>query len=324
MSEAIIQALRRKYMENIGNPARQLIGGGVRGYLGLDMPQYADQLGQEAYANAQALGNAPGIGAPAGAFKAMAAAPLMVKALRNAPRSEALETARQNAVKMLGLPENNTAMDRARALGFETAPSKSTYHGARGELVGQIDPSKSDFGFHTGTLEQAENRLKAFAGPREVYPEGANVLPLMKSRYANMLRVADEGSFHADALAPQLAKKGIVSKEWAKRAVKDIEGDWKKAKEYDESLRRAMSQSDYHGIRYANAQEGAGTSYAFSDPSVLRSRFAAFDPARVNENDLLGRADPRLLGLIAAGTATGATVAALRDKKEDEKKKKDQ
>lgn len=82
MSEAIIDALRRRYMESVGNPARQLIGGGVRGYFGLDMPEYADTLGREAYANAQALGNAPGIGAPAGAFKAMAAAPLVVKALK--------------------------------------------------------------------------------------------------------------------------------------------------------------------------------------------------------------------------------------------------
>lgn len=107
MSEAIIEALRRRYMESVGNPARQLIGGGVRGYLGLDQPEYADQLGREAYANAQALGNAPGIGAPAGAFKAMASAPLMVKALRayhgsRAPDIEAFDTAGHHAQKVAG------------------------------------------------------------------------------------------------------------------------------------------------------------------------------------------------------------------------------
>jgi hypothetical protein len=268
------------------------------------------------------LGAVPVVGGVANAAnkarKGGKAAEEAVKVLRG-PRAEALETARQNAVKMLGLPENNTAMDRARALGFETAPSKTTYHGARGEIAGQIDPAKSDFGFHTGTLDQAESRLKAFARPMEVFPEGANVLPLMKSRYANMLRVADEGSFHADALAPQLAKKGVVSKDWAKRAVKDIDGDWRKAAEYDEILRRAMRENDYHGIRYSNAQEGSGTSYAFSDPSVLRSRFAAFDPAKVNDNDLLGRADPRLLAAIAAGgLGTAAAVSALRNRKKEE------
>ena len=38
------------------------------------------------------------------------------KATKALPQEKALETARQNAVKMLGLPESNTAMDRARAL----------------------------------------------------------------------------------------------------------------------------------------------------------------------------------------------------------------
>ena len=273
----------------------------VRGY------REGDYLGM-------ALGAAGMIPVVGGASRAVS------KALR-APRDEALEVARKNAVKMLGLPENNTAMDRARALGFETAPSKATYHGARGEIVGQIDPAKSDFGFHTGSLEQAENRLKAFAMPTEVYPAGANVMPLMKSKYANMLRVADEGSFHADALAPQLAKKGVVSKDWAKRAVKDIEADRSKTPEYDEILRRSVNDRGYQGIKYSNAQEGAGTSYAFSDPTVLRSRFAAFDPARINENDLLGRADPRLLAVIAGGGLTGLTVNALRNKRNEEKEK---
>jgi hypothetical protein len=224
-------------------------------------------------------------------------------------RAEALETARRNAVQMLGLPEGNTPMDRARAMGFETAPSKWTYHGSRAEINGPIDPARSDFGFHTGSVEQAEARLKAFAPPTEVFPEGANMLPLMKSRYANMLRVADEGSFHADALAPQLAKKGLIDKAKAKQMVKDIEADWKKQKEYDDILRRVVNENDYHGVVYSNAQEGAGKSYAFSDPSVLRSPFAAFDPARAKERDLLGYATPSMLSLLGLGAAGTAYVA---------------
>lgn len=83
MSEAIIQALRRKYMENIGNPAAQLIGGGVRGYLGLDAPAYADGLGMEAYRNAAAIGNTPVVGMPSMAVRAGArAAPAVAESLR--------------------------------------------------------------------------------------------------------------------------------------------------------------------------------------------------------------------------------------------------
>jgi len=40
------------------------------------------------------------------------------KATKALPQEKALETARQNAVKMLGLPESNTAMDRAKAMGY--------------------------------------------------------------------------------------------------------------------------------------------------------------------------------------------------------------
>jgi hypothetical protein len=65
-------ALIAAYQRYIGQPAAQLLGGGIRGYFGLDVPSYATDLGREAYRNAQALSNAPGVGAPAGAFKAAA------------------------------------------------------------------------------------------------------------------------------------------------------------------------------------------------------------------------------------------------------------
>lgn len=45
-----------------------------------------------------------------------------------AEREAALERARINAVKILGLPENNTPMDRARAMGYE--PDRPMYHGS--------------------------------------------------------------------------------------------------------------------------------------------------------------------------------------------------
>lgn len=68
----LLDIIQGAYMRNVGNPARQLLGGGVRGLLGFDPPEYADNLGMEAYRNAAAMGNAPGINAPVGAFKAAA------------------------------------------------------------------------------------------------------------------------------------------------------------------------------------------------------------------------------------------------------------
>lgn len=60
------------YRERIGDPFASLLGGALRGYVGLEKATYADD---EAYRTAQALGNMPGIGAPAGVVKAAMNAP---------------------------------------------------------------------------------------------------------------------------------------------------------------------------------------------------------------------------------------------------------
>lgn len=66
---ASADAAAKTYQKFIGQPTAQILGGGARGYFGLDVPAYADQLGQEAYKTGQALGNAPMVGMPAGAVK---------------------------------------------------------------------------------------------------------------------------------------------------------------------------------------------------------------------------------------------------------------
>ena len=291
----IVQALRKRanelsdaYMQNVGNPARQLVGGGVRGYFGLDAPDYADSLGMDAYRNAAAFSNVPGVGAPAGVVKAMAAAPLIAKALRAAPRKEALETARKNAVKMLGLPENNTPMDRAKAMGF----GKDVYHGTTKDFpafdTSKLGASGADAaeGVFTANNPKIANEFTWSSGSQE----GANVMPLM-------LRTSDpvKASTVLDGTTGSAAAKVLQQ---AKRA-------------------------GYDRVDFPTNMLGAeGTTQVVFDPSRIRSRFAAFDPARMNENDLLGRADPKLLAALAAGTTTAATVSALRNKREEEKKKK--
>jgi hypothetical protein len=61
----------------------------------------------------------PGGGQVGMAARSSGKAKATSKALRKAPQDSALEIARQNAVKMLGLPENNTAAERAAAMGYE-------------------------------------------------------------------------------------------------------------------------------------------------------------------------------------------------------------
>jgi hypothetical protein len=226
----------------------------------------------------------------------------------------AQEVAQKNATEMLGLPPNNTAMDRARALGFETAPSKELYHAARGDWETSIvNPAKSDLGFHVGTLEQAENRAKAFGYGGVNYGDEMNIMPLLKSKYANFLPLKDTGSFHADAIAKQLEKKKLLARGKGKQIEKAINEDWKLRKQFDQQMRDVLEQANYQGIKYKNQQEGEGTSYAFTDPSMVRSRFAAFDPARANEPDLLAAGIP--FGLL------GSTQVDLPKKQEKKPKK---
>ena len=211
--------------------------------------------------------------------------------------SKAHEIAQRNAALPieqggLGLPPNNTAMDRARALGFETAPKKELYHSSRKEWGdNNIDVSKSDLGFHIGTLEQATNRLDAF-GSRygEFDASGGNIIPILKSKYSYTLPLKDEGSFHADSVSPQLEKKKLVSKGYTKKILNDPIGDsnpreWDRI--YDEKMRDILRQNDYQGFHYNNEQEGSGKSYGIIDPSVIRSRFAAFDPMKKDSANIL-------------------------------------
>ena len=308
MDRAIIEALRKRgkgvadaYMEYVGNPARQLVGGGVRGYFGLDAPEYADALGMDAYRNAAAFSNVPGVGAPAGAFKAMAAAPLIAKALRAAPREEALETARKNAVKMLGLPENNTPMDRAKAMGFK----EGIYHGGPNDFSAFKVSDRSNV-YATDEPRIADiyaNATGRHRGLREVNA-GPNVMPLMYR--GKLIEVSDQGPSGGGWVTDNLAAAlGTEPKR---------------------NLYKEVPSKGYSGVKINEMDDlgGRQSQYVFPEPTVLRSRFAAFDPARVNENDLLGRADPKLLAAIAAGTGTAATVSALRNKREEDKKKRDE
>jgi hypothetical protein len=66
------------YNSYIGRPFASVAGGAVNGYLGFERPSFANE---EVYRTAQALGNMPVMGAPAGIFKAAANAPEVIAAL---------------------------------------------------------------------------------------------------------------------------------------------------------------------------------------------------------------------------------------------------
>lgn len=155
------------------------------------------------------------------------------------PQAQALETARQNAVKMLGLPENNTAMDRAREMGFDTPAYRGT------------------------TADEVAGKARTFVSEN---PDVAN-------QYAGYLSQFADDPKMLDAMM-KLTPNGNVMPLLVRDAAK---------------ARARTNVPDYEMILDANQ---------------ARSRFAAFDPARINENDLLaslaamGISIPMILGLL--------------------------
>jgi hypothetical protein len=300
-----------------------MVGGAARGYLGLDKPTYANE---EAYRTAQAIGNMPGFGAPAGIFKAAANAPEVIAALggllgktgvgklaqsapkMKAPQDEALEIARKNAVKMLGLPENNTAMDRAKALGFDTEAYKGMHPydpntgevwgvrngrfvpvaniGAEPEVIRSVDQSrtsKMELGGRHAGFYGGKDIANAFAGYTS---KNSAVFPVLLNMGKSQEVFKGAGK-HAGAF------------QFERPAAMNDNLD-----EYKRFQRAFLADSPSSGAVIRDTVD-EGTIFIPKEGKQVRSRFAAFDPARVNENDLLGQADPRLLALIAAGTGGG-------------------
>ena len=204
------------------------------------------------------------------------------------PQEQALETARQNAVKMLGLPENNTAMDRARALGFDTELLHGTTNdfrkfaeSTRHSTYATQDPAIADI------YANATGRHKAL---REINA-GPNVIPLVGR--GKLLETSDyrngSGGWMQNNMADAL---GVEAKR---------------------GLTKELPAHGYDGAKVTmDDLGGSQTQYIYPDPKVLRSRFAAFDPARVNENDLLGKADPALLAALGIGTGAALTDEDVR------------
>jgi len=170
-----------------------------------------------------------------------------IKPLSKTQFDIANEMAQKNAVEVLGLPPNNTAMDRAKALGYEIP----AFRGVR-EEVKKLSPVT----YSTNLPEGAA----MYAGGET----GANVMPLL-IRSKNPYVAKDYGDI------------GLFSEKKA--------SDLKKLG-FDSAM---FSQPQKNALDYIE--------YVSIDPSKARSKFAAFDPKRINEPDLLAAGLP--LGLLA-------------------------
>lgn len=237
------------------------------------------------------------------------------------PQAEALEKARKNAVKMLGLPENNTPMDRAKALGFDA----NIFHGSAKTAPKRI----YEDGMYLGTVEPELRDLTHVVAGKGGGEGGA----LFGSDSAGIARgYAMPNKEQAGAMYPMMVRsQDFAEAGFTKPMPKENTGKWfDELDRFNRSLDRTKNRyfrdqineataSGKGGVVFRNTEDAAidagivepSDIYAVVNAPV-RSRFAAFDPARINENDLLGRADPLLLGLLGLGA--GGAAYYNRDK----------
>ena len=247
---------------------------------------------------------------------------------------KAQEVAQKNAVEMLGLPEGNTAMDRAKALGFNV--DEPVYHGTS-ESYSKIDPSK------LGNVTKSLSAKKAFwavDNPKtaegyanygamdakvndlitksQVTEVGAThpIFPISATEKTKRLKLADDLMNQAQKLEQEFMKNPnqgqnimplLVSKD--KQAVLDASGN--KFMDFQDEMHNLLDdaiENKYPTVKIKNLSDeidfsnyNPATHYGILEPGAVRSRFAAFDPK------LTGAA------AIAAGTAS-ADLLANEDK----------
>jgi hypothetical protein len=192
------------------------------------------------------------------------------------PQQEALDTAQRNAALPveqggLGLPKDNTPEMRAEAMGFDINTIR--YHGSDKD-ISAFDPAKfgkNDQGWYgRGITTDTDPEIASGYANYNEAENGQAVYPLLtRGKYMDW----PEGQ------QPFASAKDSI------QGTKDIQG------------------LGYQGTRMTNDRDlygntpQIGTEQVTFNPANVRSRFAAFDPMRKNEADILAGVLP--LGLLA-------------------------
>lgn len=255
------------------------------------------------------------------------------------PQEEALKLAQQRAALPvekggLGLPANNTAADRAKAMGFDT----QTFHGSPNPYIEEFDPNMA--GVNTGNT--FDNNIFSTSSPESAagyalnwkyYRNTIKNSPEFKSitreenslinkigdlreagndkGVANIKARLDEltqqkTNIYNDFMAGRLGSEGSSVYPLMVRSEDFLPyeaagANWMRA---NRPAIDAAEQAGYSGAVIKNVKDNAGANlgtiadvHATTDPSLFRSRFAAFDPFRRNAAiaAAMGVAAPNLL-----------------------------
>jgi len=182
-------------------------------------------------------------------------------------------------------------MARAREMGL----TKNVYHGT----PRPIDKfEERGLGIHVGTKGQADSIIKH--GPTakivsgQEYAPNSSVMPLV-TKNGKYLELEDPGShlWDANELLSQLA--WVKTKDFPDGITLNFKDKFNPT--LDE-IRMGLMEKGYDGISYKNIIEGNGRdrSYIIFNPKNIRSKFAAFDPAKSDSPNLLAAGGNRKAG----------------------------
>jgi len=256
-----------------------------------------------------------------------------------APRDEAMRIAQQNAAKPvseggLGLRPDNTPMERARALGFDEREYIGVHKAPTSASTGYSAP------LHELNRTYPDDIYSSMAA--RYYGDGANpARDAALIRKMQAFRAKPDAQVEVFRAVPKNAGDSINQGDWVtmdrRYAIEHgdgaLGGDYKiiSTKTPAKTLFTEGNSIYELGIdktqKFAEGPSSMPTMVSNRAP-FERSRFAAFDPARVNENDMLGFVNPRLLAALGLGSAAAVAGNSLlnsgKKKMEDAKKARQQ
>jgi hypothetical protein len=189
----------------------------------------------------------------------------------------------------LGLGPQNTAQERAAAMGFEGGWA----HGSPNPDLAELAPGK--YGAEGRGIYATDYMPEA--GTYANKKEGATIYPLMVNRgktietEAGMDAYSKMNAFSDDAMSDALKAKGL------------------------DSITARQPENPQWLIDAGAIPMPERRHFVSENPANFRSPFAAFDPARRHEADMLGFASPQLLGGMGLGGA-GMAAYGLQDDQE--------
>jgi hypothetical protein len=225
------------------------------------------------------------------------------KQKKSAPRQEALDTAQKNAALPiekggLGLPKDNTPEMRAEAMGAIDAVHFSRRGGDYTELdSGKFAIAPFDaVGTHVGTPQAAMERFQNTVGYKVNNPNYA-LDELTGSSYPVKV-LGDKPLLNQNGMPWGEDDLNTFLRKTGGHNYSDINGGKLTYQDLNADLRKKLfDEQGYTSIPYFNEVEGKGSVSYIVPPKNIRSQFAAFDPMRRDETDILAGLLP--LGLLA-------------------------